>query len=539
MKFSTKLLILAIICLLNVFSETRRIKTHHKTHNRGIGANLLQLFSGFISGLSGADGADINSCLPQSWRSDNLRQDTSDTLPAQFDSNSLGALKYVYEVVKWALEVACIFKDQLLKYFKVVRRRNRMRLFIQKFASKWGWGIGDWISEAWKDTKNYVASKWESLKNWVTTQWSDVKKWTSEQLEKVKNWAKEKWENFKNGINNAVEKIKSLYNQIKTFVTSDTFINGIKLLIKCGVIAFNLVMNIINVVKAIIAIVSGNVVQWAVMIVNFICNLGEVYKAIQIAIAIFGKDKPWYYTGKFVGHLLNLFGSTVSGKDTDDNATKAPSKFQQLLKWIKDNNVVEIGSAAYATYKSYDSATSRPIRNESGLVQDGDTIVIIHKLTGKSLHSHSINYSGGSKQQEVTGYDKRDDNDLWTIHHFNRGLVGTGFRDSDVVTIVHKATKKTLHSHAITSPVTSQQEVSGFGSRDTNDNWRLEISDGDGYLRVGGHFKLIHINTDKSLHSHPNMLTGGSRQQEVTGFTSRDDNDYWRILSTKKRLRRH
>jgi hypothetical protein len=522
-----------------MFSETRRIKTHHKTQNKGVGTSLLELFAGFISGLSGADGADINSCLPESWRSNTLQQDTSDTLPAQFDSNALGALKYVYEVVKWALEVACIFKDQLLKYFKVVRRRNRRRLFIQKFARKWGWGIGDWISNAWQDTKSWVASKWESLKDWVTTTWNDVKQWTSEQLEKVKNWAKETWEAFKNGINSAVEKVKSLYNQIKTFVTSDSFIEGIKRLIKCVLIAKDLIMNIVNVVKAIIAIVSGNVVQWAVMIVNFICNLGEVYKAIQIAIAIFQKDKPWYYTGKFIGHLLNLFGNTVSGKDTDENATKSPSKFQQLLQFIKDNNIVEIGSAAYATYNSYDGATSRQVRNEPGLVQDGQTIVILHKLTGKSLHSHTIDYTTGSKQQEVTGYDKRDDNDKWTINHFNRGLVGTGFRDSDVVTLVHKITNKTLHSHDITSPVTGQQEVSAFGGRDTNDNWRLEITAGDGYLRVGQHFKLIHINTGKSLHSHPNMLTNGSKQQEVTAYSDRDDNDYWKLESSSRRRRRN
>jgi dolichyl-phosphate-mannose--protein O-mannosyl transferase len=180
------------------------------------------------------------------------------------------------------------------------------------------------------------------------------------------------------------------------------------------------------------------------------------------------------------------------------------------------------------------SGISRAKITQPGLVQDGETIVIMHKLTNKSLHSHSINYSSGTRQQEVTGYWGRDPNDYWTINHTNRDLVGTGFSNGDIVTIIHKQTNHSLHSHNARSPVTGQQEVTGYSGRDSNDNWKLEsISGGtadnceDGYLRVGSQFKLIHVNTNHALHSHGINLRTGSRQQEVTGYSGRDDNDWW------------
>lgn len=541
MKLFLKLLqVTLILFILSSYSDSRRIRSKHTVKAKGLGQNLLDLFAGFVSGISGADGNNIASCLPTAWRSQALRQDNSNTLPAQFDANVLGVFKFLFYTLKWALEVACIFKDQLLKYFKVVRRRNR-RLFIQNFSRKWGWGIGNAISGAFNAAGNWVGTQWNNLKGWVNQAWSDTKSWTKEQLEKAKNWTKATWNSFVNGINSAVEQVKNLYRKVKTFITSESFINGVTSLIKCGLILKSLIMNIISVVKAVIAIVSGNVVQWAVMVVNFICNIADVYKAVQIALAIGQNGKPWYFTGKLVGHLLKIFGNTVSGKDTEENVKsgKTPSRFSQFLTFLKDHHVIQIASAASAGYTNYQAANARPKKNERGLVQDGQTIVVIHKLTNKSLHSHGINYAGGSRQQEVTGFGGRDANDYWTIHHFNRGLIGTGFKDGDVVTLVHKLTNKTLHSHGnIRSPVTGQQEVTGFGGRDSNDLWRLEIKNGDKYLRTGTHFKLIHSNTNHSLHSHGINLRNGSRQQEVTGFGGRDDNDWWTLNKIMRRHRR-
>jgi dolichyl-phosphate-mannose--protein O-mannosyl transferase len=44
--------------------------------------------------------------------------------------------------------------------------------------------------------------------------------------------------------------------------------------------------------------------------------------------------------------------------------------------------------------------------------------------------------------------------------------------------------------------------------------------------------RLIHVNTNHALHSHfgyshPNWTAS---QQEVTGFSGRDDNDWWSLF---------
>jgi hypothetical protein len=343
MKFSQIIKIALILTILLSYCESRRIRSKHR---RGLGGDLLELFSGFVSGLSGADGKDINSCLPAAWKSSTLQADTSNKLPAQFDPSVLGAFKYVYYSVKWAFEVACIFKDQLLKYFKVVRRRQ----FFVRFLNGKSKGVWDVI-------KNYVSSKWDELKNWVSGVWADTKEWTKAQLEKVKDWTKEKWNEFKDGVNSAVAQIKSVYHKIKDFITSPAFLTGIETLFKCTIMTVTLILNLVNVVKAIIAIASGNVVQWAVMIVNFVCLLPQVYKAIQIAIAI--PQKPWYFSGKLLGHLLNIFGGTVKGKEVEKEVTKAPSTIQRILKWIKDNNIIEGSKAAKATYDNATLAAKR------------------------------------------------------------------------------------------------------------------------------------------------------------------------------------
>lgn len=344
MKFTQIIQITIIICVLFTYSESRRIRSKHR---RGLGGDLLELFSGFVSGLSGADGKDINSCLPASWRSSALQADSSNKLPAQFDPSVLGSLKYVYYTVKWAFEVACIFKDQLLKYFKVVRRR---RQFFVKFLNGKNRGI-------WDKFTGWVSSSWDSLKNWVGGVWADTKQWTKAQLDRVKDWTKEKWNQFKDGVNSAVAQIKSVYHKIKAFITSPAFLTGIETLFKCTIMTVTLILNLVNVVKAIIAIASGNVVQWAIMIVNFICLLPQVYKAIQIAIAI--PQRPWYFSGKLLGHLLNIFGGTVKGKEVEKELTKTPSTIQKLFKWIKDNKIIEGSKAAKATYDNVTLAAKR------------------------------------------------------------------------------------------------------------------------------------------------------------------------------------
>jgi hypothetical protein len=168
----------------------------------------------------------------------------------------------------------------------------------------------------------------------------------------------------------------------------------------------------------------------------------------------------------------------------------------------------------------------------------GSTFRLIHSQTGVHLHSHPFVYAhpGSSGQQQVTGFDGTDDNDLWMVKgpdgqaaDYRQGAV---LRHGDLVRLQHVATGRNLHSHhGIPSPVTRQQEVTCFGSNgvgDANDDWSVQTDDGGPWL-AGSSVRLVHVLTDVALHSHPGFSdprwTMG--QQEVTGFAGRDDNDLW------------
>ncbi|MGR0481061.1 MAG: MIR domain-containing protein [Candidatus Electronema sp. V4] len=165
-------------------------------------------------------------------------------------------------------------------------------------------------------------------------------------------------------------------------------------------------------------------------------------------------------------------------------------------------------------------------------VKCGDILRITHIATGAHLHSHPYNYGhpNTSGQQQITAYQGTDYNDLWII----RSPCTNPVQNGGVIRLEHVATKRYLHSHLnIPAPVTrSQQEVTGWGGgniTDTNDIWKVEV-DGGGVWTTNKQVRLIHVNTNAALHSHPNLRhaqwTMG--QQEVTAYSGRDYNDFWK-----------
>jgi len=54
-------------------------------------------------------------------------------------------------------------------------------------------------------------------------------------------------------------------------------------------------------------------------------------------------------------------------------------------------------------------------RTNQGILAVGDMITITNGNGNYFLHSHRIDYSAGSRQQEVTGFNGRDSNDYWII----------------------------------------------------------------------------------------------------------------------------
>jgi len=171
-------------------------------------------------------------------------------------------------------------------------------------------------------------------------------------------------------------------------------------------------------------------------------------------------------------------------------------------------------------------------------LKPGDKVLLEHIETGARLHSHPFNYKHPqtSGQQHVTAYYQRDSNDGWEIK------VGHGesthydqFKDGDIIRLTHIKTQRNLHSHrGFPAPISDrQQEVTAFGGKgvgDSNDNWRLELVSG-ATLTYGATVRLIHVNTNVALHSHnysSREFLGG--QQEITGYSGRDNNDLWRFL---------
>jgi dolichyl-phosphate-mannose-protein mannosyltransferase len=168
-----------------------------------------------------------------------------------------------------------------------------------------------------------------------------------------------------------------------------------------------------------------------------------------------------------------------------------------------------------------------------------------HNTQGGYLHSHNHMYPTGSKQQQITLYPHKDENNVWilenqTIPEMEPKLSGpmawdnlnlTNIKDGDTIRLYHISTHRRLHSHDQRPPVTEadwQQEVTAYGYEgfegDANDLFRVEIvksmSEGKGkeYLRtIDTKFKLVHPMTGCVLFSHKVKLPEwGFEQQEVT-----------------------
>lgn len=115
------------------------------------------------------------------------------------------------------------------------------------------------------------------------------------------------------------------------------------------------------------------------------------------------------------------------------------------------------------------------------------------KSEGGYLHSHAHNYPEGSKQQQVTTYHHRDENNIFIIRKaFEQGVTYVKrnedereskalLKHGDRVRLEHASTGRFLHSHNVQAPLGDKEhhfEVSGYGHNtdkysDTNDNWYL------------------------------------------------------------------
>lgn len=100
----------------------------------------------------------------------------------------------------------------------------------------------------------------------------------------------------------------------------------------------------------------------------------------------------------------------------------------------------------------------------------GAVVTLKNQRTGGGyLHSHFHLYPEGvgAKQQQVTTYTHKDDNNKWLLKRYDaeeEPLVVTLVRNGDLVRLEHVATRRNLHSHKEPAPMTKKHfQVTGYG----------------------------------------------------------------------------
>ncbi|KAJ4259590.1 Dolichyl-phosphate-mannose--protein mannosyltransferase 1 [Fusarium torreyae] len=183
-------------------------------------------------------------------------------------------------------------------------------------------------------------------------------------------------------------------------------------------------------------------------------------------------------------------------------------------------------------------------------VMMGSRVSIRHVNTqGGYLHSHPLMYPTGSKQQQITLYPHKDDNNIWLLENQTQPLGIDGqpingthawdalpepqyIKDGTVLRLYHSPTHRRLHSHDVRAPITEadwQNEVSAYGYEgfegDANDFFRVEIVKKktrgavakERVRTIETKFRLVHVMTGCVLFSHKVKLPDwASEQQEVT-----------------------
>merc|ERR1712214_177900 len=171
-----------------------------------------------------------------------------------------------------------------------------------------------------------------------------------------------------------------------------------------------------------------------------------------------------------------------------------------------------------------------------------------HRTGGAYLHSHFHLYPEGmgAKQQQVTTYAHKDENNRFVIKKWNEeppsnideNAVVDLVKNGDLVRLEHQTSRRNIHSHTQPAPVSKRHyQVTGYGENgtgDANDVWRLEIGDGrDGEVvnAVTSRLKFHHYFVKCVLTCSTKPLPKwGFEQGEVScNPTVRDPNSVWNV----------
>ena len=174
----------------------------------------------------------------------------------------------------------------------------------------------------------------------------------------------------------------------------------------------------------------------------------------------------------------------------------------------------------------------------------GSVITLKQRRTGGAyLHSHVHLYpeEHPPKQQQVTTYSHKDENNKWLVKPANREVKDSEVvyvKSGDVIILEHVATKRNLHSHKEPAPVSKHQyQVSGYGQDgigDANDYWLIEIEGqdiGEKIETVRSKLRIIHYHVRCALYSHDKKLPKwGWEQLEATCHKNpKEPNALWSL----------
>ncbi|XP_056643509.1 stromal cell-derived factor 2 [Diorhabda carinulata] len=151
------------------------------------------------------------------------------------------------------------------------------------------------------------------------------------------------------------------------------------------------------------------------------------------------------------------------------------------------------------------------------------------------LHSHDVKYGSGSGQQSVTATEVQEDiNSHWLVKPASGKSLERGhpIKCGSTIRLEHVETKKNLHSHHFTSPLSGNQEISCYGDDgegDTGDNW-IVICSGENWRRDDS-VMFKHVDTEAYL-SVSGKVFGRpiNGQMEVVGVRSSSGPVHWQTV---------
>ena len=120
------------------------------------------------------------------------------------------------------------------------------------------------------------------------------------------------------------------------------------------------------------------------------------------------------------------------------------------------------------------------LMNAPAIVHYNSKITLKSNVRGGGLlHSHIQKYPEGSRQQQITTYHHKDNNNQWIILPADAKNFGE-VMDGDIIKLKHLHTGSMLHSHSTyKAPISKNDfEVTGYGnveSKDANNLWKIEI----------------------------------------------------------------